>query len=335
MQTIRTDQIIKALQLPRLGRKTAFKLFSLLTTNLNNDYELFDFIIENSDKYRLPKYTSIDWQKALNNFDEISHLNEKNGIKSISFYDKNFPELYKSINDTPIILNYIGDISNINNLPSVAIIGTREPTESGSKAAIRFGEIFGETHFNVVSGLAIGCDAGGHKGSLNKNGFTSAILAHGLDHIYPKENRKLAGEIINGGGLLLSEYNAGQKPLSNYFVERDRLQAGLSNGIIVVETDIIGGTMHTVRFASENNRRIAAYSHNKPELLCHPKTKGNQMLIKDKKAISLGTLDEISSYMNLLIQDHNNRLNLMENKKTFSENQEDNKDSSKQLNMFE
>ena len=235
----------------------------------------------------------------------------------------------------PIIINFIGDISIINNMPSVAVIGTREPTESGSKAAIRFGEIFGEEHFNVVSGLAIGCDAGGHQGCLNKNGFTTAILAHGLDYIYPKENKKLAADILENGGILLSEYNVGQKPLANYFVERDRLQAGLSNGIIVVETDIKGGTMHTVKFASENKRRIAAYSHNKPELLSHPKTKGNQILIKEGKAIALGTSDEISSFMNLLIQDNNNRLNPFMDENHSPNIQDAEKDNGTQLKFFE
>lgn len=335
MPTVRTDHIIKALQLPRLGRKTAFKLFNLLDFKLSSDNELFDFIKENADKFRLPNYSSTEWENALNDFEEINYLNEKNGIKCISFYDEIYPELYKTIIDSPIILNFIGDISNINNMPSVAVIGTREPSESGSKAAIRFGEIFGEANFNVVSGLAIGCDAGGHQGCLNKNGFTSAILAHGLDHIYPKENKKLAEEILEKGGLLLSEYNVGQKPLANYFVERDRLQAGLSNGIIVVETDIKGGTMHTVKFASENNRRIAAFSHNKPELLSHPKTKGNQMLINEGKAIALGTADEISSYMNLLLQDHDSRLNLKKEVNTSGSKKEEKKDGGTQLNMFE
>ena len=309
MPTLFTDQIIKATQLQRLGRKTAFKLFRQIDIKLSNDDELFDFIRENCEKYRLPKYSSADWQKALDNFEHICSANDKNGIKSISYFDKNYPELLKQIKDCPIILNFKGDISNINNMPSVAIIGTREPTESGSKAAIRFGEIFSAADFNVISGLAIGCDAGGHQGCLNKKGFTSAILAHGLDHIYPTENKKLADEILDKGGIIISEYHAGQKPLANYFVERDRLQAGFSNGIIVVETDIKGGTMHTVKFASESNRRIAAYSHNKSELLSHPKTRGNQMLIKDGKAIALGTSDDINSYIELLKQDHLDRIN--------------------------
>jgi DNA processing protein len=328
-----TEYIIKALQLPRIGRKTAFKLFDNLNFRISSDEEFFDFVCENAEKFRLPEYSKSDLEQSLKYYDNIVYANDKNGVKSVSFYDESYPELYKDLVDKPIIINYIGDISKVNNLPSVAVIGTREPSESGAKAAIRFGEIFGEKGFNVVSGLAIGCDAGGHNGCLNKSGFTSAILAHGLDHIYPKENKSLAERILDGGGLLISEYFVGQKPLANYFVERDRLQAGLSNGIIVVETDIKGGTMHTVKFAKENKRRIAAFNHGRPELLHHPKTQGNQMLIREGTAFSLGTKEEIDNYLELLLNDHNARINpssLTEELKELPKA----KDGT-QLNMFE
>jgi DNA processing protein len=242
--------------------------------------------------------------------------------------------MYKCVNDSPIVLNYIGDFKGLNNIPAVAVIGTREPTENGLKAAVRFGEIFGEGGFNVISGLAIGCDTGGHRGCLNKNGFTSAILAHGLDHLYPKENKKLADEIIEKGGVLISEYHVGQKPLANYFVERDRLQAGLSNGIIVVETDLTGGTMHTVKFASESFKRVAAFAHNKPEFLNHPKSQGNQLLITEKMAISLGTSDEIKSYMKLLLNDYLAFSKKSEYKIDLKKKNPDSRDGGTQLSFF-
>jgi DNA processing protein len=256
------------------------------------------------EKLRLPDYSQSVLDQAIKNYDNILNANEKHGIKSVSIYDVSYPELYKNIADKPILLNYIGDLSSANNLPSVAVIGTREPSESGAKAAFRFGEIFGESGFNVVSGLAIGCDSGGHKGCLQKDGYTSAIMAHGLDQVYPKENEGLADRIIEKGGLLISEYFAGQRPMANYFVERDRLQAGLANGIIVVETDIKGGTMHTVRFAKANNRRIAAFNHGSPKMLQHPKSKGNQMLIREGTAFALGNKEEIHEYLDLLLNDY-------------------------------
>ena len=199
MTTVGTEHIIKALQLPRLGRKTAFKLFKNLNFKLTCDNDLFEYIKENSGRFRLPEYSTNEIKKAIDNYSRINDLNQKNGIKSISYFDENYPERFKCINDSPIVLNYLGDFKNLNNIPAVAIVGTREPSENGLKAAYRFGEIFGEGGFNVVSGLALGCDTGGHRGCLKTNGFTSAVLAHGLDHVYPKENKKLADEILKNG----------------------------------------------------------------------------------------------------------------------------------------
>lgn len=332
-KNLMTEYIVKALLLPRIGRKTAFKLFDYLNFRLSSDEEFFDFLSENAQKFRLPDYSKTEFEQCLKSYENILQTNEQNAVNTVSFYDDDYPELYKNLIDKPIILNYIGDISKVNDLPSVAIIGTREPSASGAKAAIRFGEIFGERGFNVVSGLAIGCDAGGHNGCLTMNGFTTAILAHGLDLIYPKENKSLANRILDGGGILLSEYFVNQKPLANYFVERDRLQAGLSNGIIVVETDIKGGSMHTVKFAKENMRRIAAYNHGNPELLKHPKTKGNQMLIREGTVFSLGTKTEVDSYLELLLNDHNKRANPIAVPKELQELPK--AKGGTQLNMFE
>jgi DNA processing protein len=332
MAQISKEFVVKALQLPRIGRKTAFKLFDSLNFKISTNEDLYEFICESAEKFRLPDYSKSDFDLALQNYEEIELVSYKNGIQIVTFYDDKYPEIYKTIKDKPIVLNYIGDISALNDMASVAVIGTREPSDSGAKAAVRFGEIFAERQFNVVSGLAVGCDTSAHVGCLNKNGYTSGILAHGLDHIYPKENRPLAEKILEGGGILISEYFVGQKPLANYFVERDRLQAGLSNGIIVVETDIKGGTMHTVKFAKENNRRIAAYAHGKPELLLHPKTQGNQMLISEGMAIPLGSIDEIESYSDLLKTDHKNRINKAS---TLSEVKVDSPKDGTQLNIFE
>lgn len=123
----------------------------------------------------------------------------------------------------------------MNDLTGVAIIGTRNPTPEGITAGEFLGEYFGSKGFNVVSGLAKGCDTAAHRGCLKGKGFTTAIVAHGLHTVYPKENKGLAVEIIASGGVLMSEYFTGTGSLSNYFIERDRLQAGLSKATIVVQ----------------------------------------------------------------------------------------------------
>lgn len=123
------------------------------------------------------------------------------------------------------------------------------------------GSGYWETGATVVSGLAIGCDTAAHSGCLSVHGETIAVLAHGLDRVYPAVNRELVGEILDTGGCLLSEYPPKTRPFPANFVERDELQAGLSDGVIVVETGVKGGTMHTVRFSQEQRKPLACVKH--------------------------------------------------------------------------
>lgn len=173
------------------------------------------------------------------------------GIGIVSKFDSDFPkELFTTVNENgnsavPLILYYKGDLS-ITAKPALAIIGTREPTPEGVHAAKHFAGAFASIGVNIVSGLALGCDSAGHRGALDVGGATTAFLANGLDSIYPKENDRLAEEIVNKGGLLLSEYPIGTGATKYNLVARDRLQAGLANATLVIQTGIKGGTMHAV-----------------------------------------------------------------------------------------
>lgn len=288
------EQLLKIMSMSKIGRKTTLKFIQEQTFNISNDNDLVDFISENASKFRLPQYSKLDFEIAFNKAEQILINSEKLGIKLISFQDENYPKLLSEITDFPIILNYIGDITILSTKPSVAIIGTRDATDFGFKMGVRLGEYFAAEGFNVVSGLAIGCDTAGHVGALNAKGLTTAVLAHGLDKVYPKENKDLALRIVENGGLLLSEYFAKQSALSNFFVERDRIQAGLSLGVIVIQTDVKGGTMHTVKFCLENKRILATV--NFPHGHLHePKTQGNQLLIREGKAIPIFNKDEVDS----------------------------------------
>lgn len=304
MNKLSIEYLIKLLSMSRIGRKTAFKLIQDLSFNISNDNDLMDFVNENGKRFRLPVYTKNEFENAFSEAEQIINNSEKLNIKMISFQDENYPILLSRISDFPLILNYIGNIKLLSDKPCVAIIGTREATDFGIKIGIRFGEYFALKGFNIVSGLALGCDTAGHKGALNVNGITTAILAHGLDKVYPKENQALANDIVDKNGLLLSEYFVNQSPLANYFVERDRIQAGLSLGVIVIETDIKGGTMHTVKYCLENNRILA--SVNFPiEYLKESKRQGNQLLIKEGKAIPIYNKDDVENLLKQLQSAYN------------------------------
>lgn len=297
MKGITNDILIKLLQLPGIGRKTAFKIIEKIPTLVKSDNELFDLI---SNKLVISKsFDENQINNAITKGNGIIAKNTELGIKSTSFYDNDFPKNLKNISDPPIIIYSIGDLSMLNELQSIGIIGTRQPTNLGNFAAKRYGEIFAENNFNIISGLALGCDTSAHQGCLEKSGFTTAVLAHGLDTVYPKENKGLADKIINSGGVLLSEYCVGVSSIPNYFIERNRIQAGLSDGIIVVETAKKGGTMHTVAFAKKYKKHIGVFNHPK-NTKSHVSMEGNKLLIKDG-CISLSDKNDLNFFQKKLL----------------------------------
>ena len=180
-------------------------------------------------------------------------------MQSCSRDDEIFPLLLREIKKCPDLLYYSGNIGIVNDMPCVAIIGSREASEEALEKAFSYGRLAAEEGFVVVNGLAVGCDTRALQGALSMDGKCVAVLPCGLDEIYPKSNEGLAREIIEKGGCLISEYPAGTKPDMNYFIQRDRLQSGMCAGVVVVETGEQGGTMHTVKFARAQNRRLACY----------------------------------------------------------------------------
>lgn len=164
---------------------------------------------------------------------------EQNKIKKIMIWDKEYPQILKEIYDPPICLYVIGNVEILNK-NNIAVVGCRECTDYGKKAAKYFGYNLANEGINIVSGLARGIDSYSHYGTIvadkeGAKGKTIAVLGHGLDMIYPKENIGLANEIIKTGGAIISEYPLGAKPSKMKFPARNRIISGLSRGVIVVE----------------------------------------------------------------------------------------------------
>ena len=287
------------MSMPKIGRKAVLKLIESCSSIIATNEELEDFIKENVIRFKLPVYQRSDFETAFSKAEEILSTSEKLGINIVSFQDEQYPRLLSTIRYFPVLLNFKGDIDSLNNNPCVAIVGTKNPTKFGYKFGFHLGEFFASNGFNVVSGLALGCDTVAHRGTFSGNGTTTAVLAHGLDMIYPKENQELSDEILEHGGILVSEYFAGQKPFPNYFIARDRIQAGLSLGVIVVETEVKAGTMHTVKSCIKNNRILATLNH-PSKYHSNPKSQGNQLLISEGKAIPIYEKEEIQRLMEKL-----------------------------------
>lgn len=188
---------------------------------------------------------------------------QKNNIDIINIDEIYYPQSLREIYDSPISLYIMGN-KNILNERNIGIIGCRDCTEYGKKAAKYFAYNLSMNGINIVSGLAKGIDSYAHIGSLcakaqedkEKLGETIAVLGNGLDIIYPKENIQLANEIIKNGGCIISEYPCGTKPEKMNFPARNRIVSGLSRGIIVVEAKEKSGTLITVDFALEQGRDV-------------------------------------------------------------------------------
>lgn len=286
----RTKVIVKLLQLPGIGTRIADKVAERLIESgcfENSDIRNYvDLCIDKGFIRLKKKLSSEDYITAFEKAYKIINDSFDKGINIISKYDEDFPTSLRRLVDdsgkdiSPIVLNYIGDIKILNKKDAIAIIGTRKPTREGEDADMYYSKYFAQKGFNVVSGLALGCDAIAHEGTLSVNGITTAVLAHGLHTISPKKNEHIANEIIEKGGLLLSEYFIGTPAYTTYFVERDRLQAGLSSATIVIQTSIKGGTMHAARATMNNNKILACVRYKNEELRTGDETSGNEFLIR-------------------------------------------------------
>lgn len=181
---------------------------------------------------------------------------EKHESRIISPLDADYPALLAATKDDPFIL-YVRGALHTSVLRSVAIIGTREPTPHGEVITRRVTEYFVENQWSIVSGLALGCDGLAHKAALDSGGHTVAVLAHGLQMIAPSQHKKLAEDILESGGALISEYPFGQKVFPQQFVKRDRTQAGMAQGVVMIQSDIKGGSLHASRAALDYDRWLA------------------------------------------------------------------------------
>ena len=136
-------------------------------------------------------------------------------------------------------------------------------------------------------------------GCLSKDGTGVAVLAHGLDRVYPARNRDLADRLLESGGCWASEYPVGIQPARAAFVDRDRIQSGLADGVLVVETDLNGGTMHTVRYCQQQRRRLACIDH--PERWRHhPPARGNRRLLEMVDAVPIADAEDLARFFGAL-----------------------------------
>ena len=206
---------------------------------------------------------------------------KNHNIQPLFLLDDNYPQRLAETNEPPIILYKLGE-ADLDSEQTVAIVGTRKPTPYGidfcNKIVDELGTYFPD--ISIVSGLAYGVDATSHKKALEKNLPTIAVVAHGLNMIYPAAHRNLAKEIIHKGGAIISEYPFNTQPYKPNFLARNRIIAGLSCATIVAESSIKGGAMSTANFAFLYNREVMALPGRSSDEL----SSGCNLLIRKNKA---------------------------------------------------
>ena len=206
--------------------------------------------------------------------------------------DAGYPRLLREINDPPIGLYRKGDY--LFEQPCIAVVGSRRTTLYGQAIAKKLGAQLAQLGFCVVSGLARGIDTAAHEGALSVGGKTAAVLGCGIDIVYPPENLDLYRRIA-ATGAVLSEFPFGRKADRQSFPMRNRVVSGMSEGVVVVESDVQGGAMITARFAGEQGRLIFAV----PGRIDQATSYGCHQLIRDGATL-LTSVDDIVSELSYL-----------------------------------
>jgi DNA processing protein len=250
------------------------------------------------------------WEKAIAWADNIVNYLLKNSlnISALPYGWHNFPKVLYRIPDSPWVLFARGSLSALEEgyeNDRIGVVGTRSPSKSLTPIAVTLCEQLVKHHYIVVSGLAKGCDLIAHKAALTLNAPTIAALPIGIDQIYPPSHTRHALDIVEKGGVLVSEYppqnaNAPEAKIWNlppryYFIRRNRLIAALAKSLVALQTAESGGTMHTVAFAEKYRKPLfCLVTENSIMEAESPSWSGNKQLVLQNKAIPFRTYAELS-----------------------------------------
>lgn len=223
-------------------------------------------------------------------------MQKKHKINSVGITDSEYPSLLKEIPDAPKKLYILGELPPdppIGGL-KIAIVGTRKAGATGRRFARELAKKLAESGVIIVSGLAMGIDTAAHEGAVLAEGKTIAVLANGLNTIYPAQNENLAEKILELGGVIISEYEPGTPSFQNQFLERNRIVSGLSVATIVIEAPERSGSIVTARLAAEQGRDVFVI----PGSIDNPNYRGSHKLIRDGAGL-VASIEDILEDLNL------------------------------------
>ena len=274
-----TIDILRLIRSENVGPKTFFSLIKFFGSASRALENAPDFSLRGGKSKPIKLYSKADALK------ELEAL-KKNKSYLITYKDPNYSELLSQTSNFPPVLSYKGNISLLNHDKIIAIVGARNSSINGRSFAAKLAKDLVKAGYVTTSGLARGIDTSVHS---NSGSNTIAVVAGGIDHIYPPENKTLYAQIAENG-LLLAELSVGSKPLSQHFPQRNRIISGLALATVVVEAGLKSGSLITANFALEQNREVFAV----PGFPIDPRCIGSNRLIKNG-AYLLESVDDIIS----------------------------------------
>lgn len=223
--------------------------------------------------------------------DEIKFI-EKSKITPLFIKSENYPQRLLNCYDSPTLLYYKGN-ADLNAAKIVSIVGTRSNSDYGKNICEKLIEDLAEQNVLILSGLAFGIDSIAHKASLKNKLKTVGVMAHGLDKVYPAQNKSLAVDMLSQGGLL-TDFMSGTNPDRQNFPRRNRIVAGICDALIVIESSAKGGSLITAELANNYNKDVFAV----PGRVNDSRSEGCNYLIKNNKALLITSADDLLHIMN-------------------------------------
>lgn len=279
-----------------LGAKTLSKYKNAINT-LRTDDDAYVWLKQICELYKRVQLVSKDlFLSSCENAHNVIVKQKEQGITAISMMDEYYPKGFLALDDPPLYFFAKGNKEALIK-DGIAVIGTRQVTNHSRSVGERFGQVLAEKGWTVVSGLAIGCDTSGHVGCLRGEGITIAIVATPLDQVYPKQNTQLQEQILENNGCVISEYPLGEKFSPYNLVARDRLQAALAQGVIVVATGFTGGTYHAINTAEKIRKPVGCFNYKDTYYEKDPHALGNREMIKSGRAIPLYDQNSIDDFL--------------------------------------
>lgn len=271
---------------------TGSKLLCDLSAEYESGYELYCALNDDVEGWLPSEVVKAAKNTPLSAAEQIMDKCEKLGIKIVTVSDRSYPKRLRKIDSTPSVLYYKGDISGIDDRRAIGIVGSRRPSEYSRMVASGIAAALSKHGYDIISGFAEGIDICAHMTAVKNGARTYAVLGAGIDVMYPRSNEVFKRYIAQSGAVI-SEYPPETKPLPIHFLQRNRILAGLSQGIAVIEAGAKSGSLNSASHCREQGKTVFAVP---PADLFDERYKGNIDLIRNGAVVLMGAGDIYNEY---------------------------------------